>query len=73
MCTGLYVGKNCSADGTRIIARSADSPINFAKATCINCSEAKQNIENNVISSEANGFSYVMPNYSYKYISSPHL
>ena len=63
-CTGAYVGKAVSADGTAIIARSEDiSPSDYDKLhTVVPAShEVGRTLD------DINGFSYPLPEHTYKY------
>lgn len=63
-CTGAYVGKQVSSDGTAIIARSEDiSPSDYDKLhTVVPASdEAGRTMD------DINGFSYPLPAHTYKY------
>lgn len=69
-CTGIYVGKDVSADGQAVIARSEDShPLN-------NIINAKYNprVENQsgrIYSAVDNNFKYQLPETTYAYFSTP--
>lgn len=64
-CTGAYVGKEVSADGTTIIARSEDiSPSDYDKIhTVVPASDVAGRTMDDI-----NGFSYPLPQHTYKYI-----
>lgn len=63
-CTGAYVGKDVSADGSIIIARSEDiSPSDYDKLhTLVPASDVPGRTLDDV-----NGFSYPLPDHTYKY------
>lgn len=63
-CTGAYVGKAVSADGTTIIARSEDiSPSDYDKLhTVVPASDEPGRTLDDI-----NGFSYPLPDHTYKY------
>ena len=62
-CTGLYVGKEASEDGTTIIARSEDISSSYDKLEVVipASDEPGRTIE------DINGFSYPLPDHTYKY------
>ena len=63
-CTGTYVGKNASADGTTIIARSEDiSPSDYDKIHTV----VPAGDEAGRTLTDINGFSYPLPTHTYKY------
>ena len=64
-CTGLYVGKDASADGTTIIARSEDSsPSDYQKTH-----KVVSRVENQPgrVLEDINGFSMALPATTYQY------
>lgn len=63
-CTGLYVGKNASADGTTIIARSEDiSPSDYNKVhTVVPASDVPGRVMEDI-----NGFAFPLPDHTHKY------
>lgn len=62
-CTGVYVGKKASADGTTIIARSEDIGAVYDKLeTVVPASD-----EVGRFMTDINGFSYPLPDHTYKY------
>lgn len=67
-CTVMYVGKELSANGKAIIARSSDSS---PGAMSINVHMFPQNSLANKIVTSNKGFSYKMPSQTYRYISTP--
>lgn len=67
-CSVFCVGKGASADGHAIIARSGDSG---PRTMNMYAKVFKRNeLANKVVKSQT-GFEYKMPNYSYRYISTP--
>lgn len=63
-CTGLYVGKDASADGTTIIARSEDiSPSDYDKLHMV----VPHSDEPGRFLEDINGFKYPLPDTTYKY------
>ena len=64
-CTGVYVGKDVSADGTTIIARSCDAhPIGINSSVCI--LERVENTPGRYIEG-TNGFVWPLPDTTWKY------
>lgn len=63
-CTGLYVGKDVSADGSTIIARSEDiSPADYDKLHFV----VPHSDEPGRVLEDINGFSYPLPATTYQY------
>ena len=67
-CTGIYIGKAVSEDGTAIIARCADTHPTTVNEY-IKIEEATT--ESGRVVTGSNGFSYTLPDSTYKYISLP--
>lgn len=64
-CTATYVGKNVSADGTTIIARSEDiSPSDYNKLHYV---VPASDQPGQVLVDDINGFTYPLPDNTYKY------
>lgn len=68
-CTVVYIGKNLTKDGNAIVARSSDGSPLF---TYLSAQIFPHNAFKNKIVKGYHGFSYQMPNYSYRYIATPH-
>lgn len=63
-CTGLYVGKDASAEGTTIIARSEDiSPSDYDKLHFV----VPHSDEPGRVLEDINGFAYPLPDTTYQY------
>lgn len=67
-CTVMYVGKDVSADGRSIIARSSDSS---PHSMLLNAQVFKHNELANTTVYSNKGFSWQMPSTTYRYISTP--
>lgn len=69
-CTGVYVGKDASAEGTTIIARSEDEhPANSIDV--ISVTERVENQPGRTYEAVNNNFKYKLPDTTYKYFSTP--
>ena len=68
-CTGVYVGKKVSADGTTLIARSEDCHPCFApkKTEIVKSSDEK----GRVVKQVTNKFEYKLPDHTYAYYGIP--
>lgn len=62
-CTGLYVGKEASEDGTIIIARSEDISASYDKIEVV----IPASDEPGRVIEDLNGFVYPLPDHTYKY------
>lgn len=62
-CTGVYVGKEASEDGTIIIARSEDIGASYDKIEVV----IPASDEPGRVIEDLNGFSYPLPDHTYKY------
>ncbi|MBP2623355.1 C69 family dipeptidase [Streptococcus oricebi] len=66
-CTGFIVGKNLTTDGSALYGRTEDLEPNHNKVFKVN--KAKSNPAGSVLTDQANGFSWKLPEQSYQYTS----
>ncbi|KXT82222.1 putative dipeptidase B [Streptococcus sp. DD11] len=66
-CTGFIVGKNLTADGTTLYGRTEDLEPNHNKVFLVH--PRKTNAAGAKLVDESNGFSWTLPQESYKYTS----
>ncbi|NLG02310.1 MAG: C69 family dipeptidase [Clostridia bacterium] len=69
-CTGLYVGKQVSESGAAMIAHSVDSHPCLSPAREV-VVERVENKPGRKLTSDYTGFSYALPDTTYKYVSTP--
>ena len=68
-CTGVYVGKDLTEDGSTIFGRTEDLEMDHNKN--LKVVEAKENKEGDILEDPSNGFQYPLPKESFKYTSLP--
>lgn len=71
MCTGIYIGKKCSANGHAIFGRSADSYMKRNCITTIDFGLNKPTLNNGVISCADSKLAYQVPENPIEYLSAP--
>lgn len=64
-CTGVYIGRKCSASGNVIIARSADSDKFQRHLEIVPAGRGR-------VLTDMTGFTYTLPAHTYKYVSVPY-
>ena len=71
-CTGLYVGKQVSADGTTLLGRTVDTaPWTSAHMTVVN--PRVESVPNRIYRSWMNSFRWPLPETTWKFVSTPRL
>lgn len=68
-CTGFIIGKNLTSDGSTIFGRTEDLEPNHNKNFVVR--ERKNNKSGSTFTDEANGFTFTLPEVSYKYTAVP--
>lgn len=71
MCTAVYIGKDVSADGHTIIARSCDTSKTKNNITNIYCNKRVENVPNRSIQSIESKIKYELPPTTYKCLTIP--
>jgi len=71
-CTGMYVGKRVSEDGTALLGRTVDTaPWTSAHMYVVN--PRVENVSNRICRSWMNGFRWELPATTWKFVSTPRL
>lgn len=71
MCTGIYIGKKVSKDGSVMLARSCDHAKDLNMTTTLMCYPHKDNANNEYIEALMSGIKYPLPKTQYKNLSTP--